>query len=273
MLELLADPAAATDELDMRFAPSLLSVVPPDTLTATLIELTGAYEVVEVVGSDTERTGVVERDTDGLRLSFVLTIDPTDGGRMVGLRFQPAPPQIVGEISPEVVDLAFADTAPDTGYAIFEVTDGRCDPLHRAGTDQPLAIASQFKLWVLIAVAEFIEAGSSDWDDLIATSTVPPSAPEGPLTGLADDEEWTVSDLAVLMISISDNTATDLLIDHVGRERVEAVMLESTGDGSTRNLPLLTTREALLVKLDPAHDAYATTADSGTTRVPRHRAQ
>jgi len=50
----------------------------------------------------------------------------------------------------------------------------------------------------------------------------------------------TMETLAILMISISDNTATDALINLVGRENIEAL--------TPRNRPFLTTREFFALK-------------------------
>ncbi|MEM6429227.1 MAG: serine hydrolase, partial [Deinococcota bacterium] len=52
----------------------------------------------------------------------------------------------------------------------------------------------------------------------------------------------TLETLATLMISISDNTATDALIDILGRDTLEA--------RTTHNKPFLTTREAFSLKVD-----------------------
>ena len=58
----------------------------------------------------------------------------------------------------------------------------------------------------------------------------------------------TLHTLASQMISISDNTATDELLFHLGRERVEA-MLEPMGNRHVkRNKPFLSTREMFRIK-------------------------
>ncbi len=62
----------------------------------------------------------------------------------------------------------------------------------------------------------------------------------------------TVRELAELMISISDNTATDHLIDLVGRERVEATQAGYGISTPELNQPFLTTKELFQVKLNPA---------------------
>ncbi|MGC8714775.1 MAG: serine hydrolase, partial [Leptodesmis sp.] len=66
------------------------------------------------------------------------------------------------------------------------------------------------------------------------------SLPSGVLQTWPDASLLTVQSLAALMISQSDNTATDHLMHLVGREAIEAVTL--------RNRPFLSTREAFILK-------------------------
>ena len=51
------------------------------------------------------------------------------------------------------------------------------------------------------------------------------------------------------MISISDNTATDHLIDRLGRENVEASLSRMGHSDPVVSIPFLTTREFFLLKL------------------------
>ena len=69
------------------------------------------------------------------------------------------------------------------------------------------------------------------------------SVAAGMLNGFPDGHPITVATLAALMISVSDNTATDILIDLVGRAQVEAA-------GGPD--PLMTTAEYFKIKADPA---------------------
>lgn len=50
------------------------------------------------------------------------------------------------------------------------------------------------------------------------------------------------------MVSISDNTATDLLIDHVGRDAVEHTIRDLAPDGAPLTLPLLSTADMARLK-------------------------
>jgi beta-lactamase class A len=65
-----------------------------------------------------------------------------------------------------------------------------------------------------------------------------------------DGTQISVLEAAVKMISISDNTATDILIDLVGRSAVEAALTETGMAKPSLNRPFLTTRETFVLTLE-----------------------
>ncbi|TDD79248.1 serine hydrolase [Actinomadura darangshiensis] len=91
-----------------------------------------------------------------------------------------------------------------------------------AGADRRFAAASVIKLPILLAVLAEAEAGGRSLDDRLAA---PPDARvggSGVVKDLADAAEFSVRDLLTLMIIVSDNTATNLLIGMVGMDAVNA---------------------------------------------------
>ena len=123
--------------------------------------------------------------------------------------------------------------------------------------EQPLAVGSTFKLWVLKALLQQIESGQRQWDDVVELREEWKSLPSGFLQSWPEGSQLTLESLAALMISQSDNTATDHLLRIVGREAVEALLPngrsdEKPNEKSDRNRPFLTTREAFVLK-DPAN--------------------
>jgi len=58
-----------------------------------------------------------------------------------------------------------------------------------------------------------------------------------------------------MMISISDNTATDQLIHLLGRDALNTELRDSGHDSPDRTLPFLTTREVFALKADAARGA------------------
>jgi hypothetical protein len=120
--------------------------------------------------------------------------------------------------------------------------------------DRPLAVGSAFKLAVLAALRQQIEQGSRNWRDVVELRPEDKSLPSGILQNWFDGALLTIESLATLMISQSDNTATDALIHLLGREAIEPF--------APRNQPLLTTREFFALK-NPANAALLQRYRSG----------
>ena len=84
--------------------------------------------------------------------------------------------------------------------------------------------ASTIKLAILVATARAIDAGAVSPEAIVPVrpeSRVPGS---GVVTWLRDDLPLTTGDLAYLMIAISDNTASNALIDLVGNDAIDATI-------------------------------------------------
>jgi beta-lactamase class A len=154
-------------------------------------------------------------------------------GQIAGLLFQP--PQA------KVIDLK-------TAIAGFQALPGKVSFLVQEGTttkaalntQTPLAVGSAFKLAVLKALQSEIASGKRMWKDVVQLQPRWKSLPSGMLQTWPDGAYLTVQTLASLMISLSDNTATDTLINLLGREPIEHI--------SPRNRPFLTTRELFVLK-------------------------
>jgi len=115
--------------------------------------------------------------------------------------------------------------------------------------DQPLAIASAFKLQVLAELQQQIMDGKHRWDEVVELEPEWKSIPSGILQDWPDHTPLTLQTLASLMISISDNTAADELIHIVGRDALAT--------SSPRNHPFLTTREVFTLKNPENQDLLA----------------
>jgi len=78
-----------------------------------------------------------------------------------------------------------------------------------------------------------------------------------------------VLDTAAAMTSLSDNTATDMLINLVGRPAVEAALTTTGMTSPALDRPLLTTREIFVLKLQqwPALATRYVTADEPSRRA------
>ena len=206
-LEALMSPGGLESE---HFAAGFLAALPlPQlrTILAGIRQANGPLEGVDRVGSS-------------FRLRFADATIPTtialDGeGRIIGLWFGPAEP--LGSIE----SLAATIHALPGSTALLVVSDGK--DVIAQDADRPLAIGSAAKLAVLVALRDAVAAGRLGWDQVVPLAPSWRSLPSGQLQDWPDGTPLTIATLANLMISVSDNTATDALIRLVGREAVEAV--------------------------------------------------
>lgn len=88
--------------------------------------------------------------------------------------------------------------------------------------DDPFPATSTIKLAILISLAEAFDAGRLAIDQPVSVSPDDKVAGSGVINWLHDGLVLTLDDLAWLMIAISDNTASNLLIDRVGFDAVRA---------------------------------------------------
>ncbi len=91
--------------------------------------------------------------------------------------------------------------------------------------DQTYQLASVFKIPVLVTAMRCVDAGRFKLSDRVTLRDADKTSPSGILCFLREGLQPTIEDLLMLMIIISDNTATDMVLDRVGGpEAVNAVM-------------------------------------------------
>jgi len=90
--------------------------------------------------------------------------------------------------------------------------------------DELFPTASVIKLPLLVTLYEDAIAGRIDLSERVTYREDTKVAGSGVLQFLDDGLNPTLRDLAVLMMSVIDNTATDLLFDRVGKARIESTM-------------------------------------------------
>jgi beta-lactamase class A len=86
--------------------------------------------------------------------------------------------------------------------------------------------ASTFKVPIMVEVFRQVEAGEYRLDDRIEFKESDKVEGSGVLRDMTAGLNPTIHDLLMLMIIVSDNTATNMLIDKAGRERINATMQE-----------------------------------------------
>jgi hypothetical protein len=101
--------------------------------------------------------------------------------------------------------------------------DGQCSALVDRNADQLRATASVFKIWVLGGVGRALAEGLATAGESIAM-VASELAPGGTINSEPLGTVFSLADLAILMMGISDNTATDLLHERIGREAIGEVI-------------------------------------------------
>lgn len=89
---------------------------------------------------------------------------------------------------------------------------------HRA--DEPCSAASVIKIPVMIEIFQQVDAGERSLDDRYTLTKEDKTPGSGVLLHMHDGLELTLNDVIYLMMSISDNTATNVLIDYAGIDNV-----------------------------------------------------
>jgi beta-lactamase class A len=116
------------------------------------------------------------------------------------------------------------------GYAVHNLETG--ERLSRRG-DETFSTASLIKVPILVTVFDLVEKGRLSLDDRLTVLAIDKVPGSGILQHLHDGAEITVREAAWLMITISDNTATNLLLDRIIIRRVWDKM-ESLGLMNTK---------------------------------------
>lgn len=141
----------------------------------------------------------------------------------------------------DTVDKILEEIKKLNGVASVYIMKNNKETVLKYNGDKPMAVGSSFKLYVLKTLYDEVKGENASWDDVVLLSDKDKSLPSGILQGWPEDTPITAKTLSSLMISLSDNTATDHLIEYVGREKIEKHM-------SDLNKPFLKTNEVFKIK-------------------------
>ncbi len=239
-------------EVEAHFNDTVLRNLPAARMQAALQELRVMMAPVTVAGvhgtpEPTRVVGIVVT-RDGAYFTFKITTDADDA--IAGIFYEAAPhlapppappprpaafdwPMLIGELD---------DVAPRHHLLAAELTATGCSTIATAAADVSAPVGSAFKLFVLQTLIQEVEAGTHKWIDSLAIEDENKSLPSGTYHRRNAGETEDLATFARQMIEHSDNTATDHLIDLLGRASIEANLPQGA-------LPLLTTREFFLLKL------------------------
>jgi hypothetical protein len=159
-------------------------------------------------------------------------------------------------------------------FGAWKLGDGDPEPLATLEPDAPLAIGSAFKLYVLGALVREVGEGRRQAAEVVTLGPDTRSLPSGILQSWPMGSPITLDTAANLMISVSDNTATDLLMATLSRERVEAMLAPMGMKDPARTRPFLSTGEMFRLKFvqgGQAGDVYAKLDETARRAFLRER--
>jgi len=213
------------------FQPSFSSKVPPskvDEITRQVLATSGALQSVRPGTKENDFEIVFDKDV--VEATLIL-----EDGKIQTLWLRP------GAAAAATLDEAISALKGLSGKVGFAVVSGG-RTLTGANETKALAVGSAFKLAVLAELRLRIEKDKKlSWDQTVPLQTRWKSLPSGMLQDWPTGTPVTVQTLASLMISISDNTATDAVIDLVGRASL-------AHSGASQLRPFLTTGDMFRLK-------------------------
>jgi beta-lactamase class A len=252
-------------EPERLFSPAFLAQVPAaqvKSISAQLKTSYGAPRAVERIEAKSPTSGTVFVDFENAVVRLDMAIGAGPPHVIEGLL-------IVGaEMKADDVATLFGEIVGQPGevsLAAARLEEAGPKDFLTQKAERPLAIGSAFKLFILAELARAVKAGERKWSDVVALDRK--SLPSGLLQDWPEGAPVTLHSLATLMISRSDNTATDALLHALGRDKVEQ-LLPALVTAPERNRPFLSTREAFALKLgDPALLAQWKAADEAGRRA------
>lgn len=117
--------------------------------------------------------------------------------------------------------------------------------------DDPLPMASVCKIPILVAAYREHEAGRLDLKERVTITEETRCFGSGLLNHFDPGIEPTIHDLLLMMIVVSDNLATDLVLDRISADRVTGTMHELGVDAIRVDRPIRGLIGDILAALDP----------------------
>lgn len=243
------------------FAPIFVAAVPKpafDGISSQLVATAGKALRIEEVRPVSPQTATIVIVFERGRATAAISVMATGSQQIDGLR-------VTGmsgnEATLSAVDAALGKLPGRTGFVLAKLGAAAPELLTARNADAPFAIGSEFKLVIMAELVRGIAAGERRWEDTITLDGA--ALPGGAYTASPAGAKISLYDLAAKMISVSDNSATDILIGALGRDRIEA-MLPVIGVTDPKGMrPFLTTLEAFKLKSSPLGLRWASADEAG----------
>lgn len=234
-----AEEVPAAEDVEARFAPVMFEQLTTEDFQSVFSDLSGMRPWTPTRYEGSESQARVRIAAEGTELDMSVSV--AEDGLIDGLTFTEPQPDRTPAASWDELRDEFADAAYEGSLTVHEA--GVDEPTIEIGEPVSGPIGSIFKLYVLGAVVDAVAGGALTWETSLTIDGEVRSLPSGEMQDLPDGTQVTVLEAAEQMITISDNTATDLLIRAVGRDAVEATLADMGHADPAANTPFPATRE------------------------------
>ncbi len=268
LVALLAGEAKPEDY----FADSFLAAVPPaqfsqisDSLIAQYGKPVSAAITKRLSANSAEVAVTFEKAVANVKI----VIEAAAPHKVSGLLITNV--EVTGD-NADKIDADFKALPGKAGYIVAKLGDGAATQIVAgANVGEQFAIGSTFKLYILAQLASEIDAGKRNWSDVAPLAHR--SFSSSGTRRWPTDAPMTLQSLASMMISLSDNSATDTLLHLLGREQVEAKLAAIGHSAPDRTLPFLSTVEAFAIKSsDDLHTKFSGASEAQQRKILKNSA-
>jgi len=233
-------------DYDALFSPAFREKVPKatfDSLAGRLSGGGGAVTGVEKLAPDTPfSASLIIGYAHGVATARI-AVDPAEPHQVVMLLITGLTAR---EASLDAVLATLAALPGKTGFALARLDGAAPATLLAREADRDFAIGSAFKLVILSELVREVTAGERHWDDLLTLDGTP--LPGGAYAAKPVGTKVSIREVAEQMISVSDNSATDILLRSLGRAKVEAMLPVVGFHAAARDRPFLSTLDMFKLK-------------------------
>lgn len=145
------------------------------------------------------------------------------------------------------IDAEITESGASYAYQVSKVSDGKCTKVAGTNVDRSMPLASIFKLYVLLAVAEAVNHGTLDWNEQLTITEANKAVGSAGFDDLEPGARVSVKDAAQQMISASDNMATDMLMARLGPAGVERALVTAGHHDPASMTPFPSTYELFAI--------------------------
>lgn len=253
ILQQLSQNDTSIAEINDHFDASWLSQISAEQTRDFIQAVRSDYpsaQVVDVVAVTPVSLNVVIQGQNANAFRAFLTLEArySQGEKIVtfGVNFYGGTLQFPEDQNLTMVEAAdkFATLAADSGLLIAYIDDDdQCQPILERDANALLATGSIFKAWVLGGLAEAIAASSATINQAVKLVSSERVFGGSIINREPDGTTFPLLDLGILMMGISDNTATDLVHEIIGRSIIDAYIDDSGVNDTNVLKPLLSVNE------------------------------